>query len=253
MTHTSALLEPPTTEAALRKRATEIAHEVEERLEVPAEPTGSAELDDRMADRQEFFDELRTTVRSVAQSPAWRAHDLARQLLLLVEELRDAFEDDPDATDPEWHQKEALQRILVVLRTMLRQLEHDAIDRPEQAAQFIAQTLADVEVGDVAALLDTSSKMVGKYREGHVEQIRKNPNRLTLIGQLVYELQYSMTPRGVLLWFHAPMDALGGRAPRELLDEDPVGNRTALLSLARGGRAQLDSEGVAYGDVEQPA
>lgn len=248
-----ALLEPPTTEEALRERAEELAHEVEERLEAPAERVEAAEVDDRIAARQRFFDELRTVVRSVAQSPAWRAHDLARQLLLLVEELRDAIEDDPEAEDLEWRQKETLQRLLIVLHTMVRQLEHDAIDRPEQAAHFVAKTLADVEDDSVATLLDTTTRMLRKYRDGDVTQIRKNPNRITLVGQLVNELQYSMTPRGVLLWFDAPMDALGGRTPRQLLDEDPVGNRSTLMSFARSGRAQLDSGGVAYGDVEHSA
>jgi hypothetical protein len=141
--------------------------------------------------------------------------------------------------------------MLVVLRAMVRRLMHDAIDRPEQAARFVAEALADVEVSEVANLLDTTPRMVGNYRKGQVGQIRKNPNRITLIGQLVYELKNSMTPRGVLLWFDAPMPALDGRTPRELLDEDPAANRPALIAVARGGRAQVDRGGVAYGAVER--
>lgn len=200
----------------------------------------------RVRERQAFFDEVRGAVLAVAKSPAWRAHDLARELLVLVEDLRDAIAADPDATDPEWREREVLQRMLVVVRAMLRQLAHDAIDRPEQAARFVAETLADVEVAEVATLLATTPRMVANYRRGDVGQIRKNPNRVTLAGQLVYELQTSMTPRGVLLWFDAPMDQLGGRTPRALLDEDPVANRPVLLTLARGGRGQLDTGGVAY-------
>jgi hypothetical protein len=245
------LLDPPTTEAALRERAEELAHDVEGRLEPASADSEDAEA--RVAARQTFFDELRTVILSIAQSPAWRAHDLARDLLVLVEELRDAIEDDPEAEDPQWRQREVLQRLLVVLHTMLRQLEHGAIDGPEYAARFVAQTLATVEVNEVAALLDTSPKMVNKYRDGEVGQIRKNPHRITLVGQLVYELRYSMTPRGVLLWFDAPMEALDGRTPRQLLDEDPVANASTLITLSRGGRAQLDRGGVAYGDVGQAA
>jgi hypothetical protein len=245
----TALLEPPVTEEQVRKRAEELAHDVEQRLE-SAETSDQAQ---RVRARRDFFEELRATVRAVAKSPAWRAHELARELLVLVEDLRDAIDSDPDATDPEWHQREILQRMLVVLKAMIRQLAHEVIDRPERAAQFIATTLAGVEVAEVASLLDTTPRMVASYRRGDVKQIRKNPNRVTLIGQLVYELRYSMTPRGVLLWFDAPMGQLDGRTPRQLLDEDPVANRPILIALARGGRAQLDFGGVAYRDVGSAA
>jgi hypothetical protein len=233
------VLEPPTTEAQLREHAQELAHDVEEHLD----PASRAQPDAR----QTFFEELRAGVLAVAKSPAWRAHDLARELLVLVEDLRDAIDADPEANDPEWRQRELLQRMLVVLQAMIRQLDHDAIDRPERAARFVAETLADVEVGEVARLLATSPRMVSSYRRGEVGQLRRNLNRVTLVGQLVDELQYSMTPRGVLLWFDAPMAALDGRTPRELLDDDPAANRAPLISLARGGRAQLDVGTVAYG------
>lgn len=249
---TTAVLEPPTTEAELRERAEGLAQEVEHHLE-PAENLRDQERDQRVAARAAFFSDLRAAIVAVARSPAWRAHDLARELLLLVEDLRDAMAADPDARDPAWRQREVLQRMLVVLHAMIRQLAHAAIDRPERAAQFVAEALSDVEVGEVAVLLETSTRMIGNYRSGHVGQIRKNPNRVTLVGQLVYELRYSMTPRGILLWFDAPMELLGGRTPRDLLDEDPAANREKLITLARGGRAQLDLGGVAYADVEHAA
>jgi len=241
----SALLETPATEEQLREQAERLASAIEARLP-PAPPPDAG-------DRHVFFGELRAAIVAVARSPAWRAHDLARELLLLLEDLRDAIDADPEAADPQWRQREVLQRMVVVLRAMARQLDHDAIDRPERAARFVAERLADVEVGAVARLLATTPRMVSQYRRGEVGQIRRNPNRVTLVGQLVSELQYSMTPRGVLLWFDAPMAALRGRTPRELLDRDPVANRGPLMSLARGGRAQLDAGGVAYGDLEHAA
>jgi hypothetical protein len=237
----TAVLEPPTTEEQLRDRAELLAVDVEKRL-----------LDHRLS-RDAFFAEIRQNARSIARSPAWRTHDLTTELLLLIERLRDEMEADASATDPEWRQQEVLQRILVVLRSMVRKLEHDAIDHPEQAARFIVEALAGLEVSEVAKLLGTSPRMVNNYRKGDVAQIRKNPNRVTLIGQLVYELQSSMTPRGVLLWFDALMPALGNRTPRELIDEDPAAHRPALMAIARGGRAQLDRGGVAYGAVEHAA
>lgn len=231
----SALMEPPRTEQELCDRADELVGEVEDRLEGPG---GAA---------QEFFAEIRARVMAIARSPAWRAHDLARELLVLLEDLRDVIEADPEGHDPQWRLRELLQRMVVVLQAMMRQLAHDAIDRPEAAAQFVATRLADVEVGKVAALLGTSSRMVTNYRNGEVGQLRKDPDRITLVGQLVHELQYSMTPRGVLLWFDAPMEALGGATPRQLLDAGPAVNRTALMAIARGGRAQLDADVVADG------
>lgn len=254
------LVEPPTTEEQLRERAEQLAGEVAEQL-APAEDAAATaavrtedELRDaRLARRQEFFEQMRAATRNLASSPAWRAHDLTTELLLLVERLRDELAADADATDPQWRVREVLQRMLVVLRAMVRQLMHNAIDQPVQAARFVAETLADVEVVEVGRLLDTTPRMVGNYRKGEVAQIRKNPARVTLVGQLVYELRGSMTSRGVLLWFDARTPELGDRTPRELLDEDPATHRPALISFARGGRAQTDRGGVAYGDLDHAA
>ncbi len=256
-----ALLEPPTTEAQLRERAEELAGELAVQLELKEEveiltavaPTDDERRQERVARREAFFEDLRGAVKNIASSPAWRAHDLTTELLLLVERLRDEMVADADATDPEWRVREVLQRMLVVLGAMVRQLMHNAIDRPEQAAEFVAKALADVEVREVARLLDTTTRMVGTYRKGEVKQIRKNPARVTLVGQLVYELHSSMTPRAVLLWFDAPMPVLDGRTPRQLLEEDAVANRPALITLARGGRAQLDRGGARYGALDHAA
>jgi|GEM_PF-1255288 len=246
------LLEPPATTDELRERAEELAGEVAEQLEpaeerVEAAPAAPA----RLPSREEFFAAVRRAVMSIASSPAWRTHELATELLLLVERLRDELEADTDGTDPEWRVREVLQRMLVVLGAMVRQLEHNELDRPEQAARFVANALADVEVGQMASLLDISPRMVSNYRKGEVGQIRKNPARVTLVAQLVYELLGSMTARGALLWFDARM--LDDRTPRELIDEDPVTYRQPLISLARGGRAQTDRGGARYGAVDRAA
>jgi hypothetical protein len=222
----AAVLDPPSTTDELRSRAHELAEEVSDALER------------RLAYRAAFFTDLRRAVRNLAASPAWRKHDLTTELLLLMERLRDEMEADPDGSDPEWRVREVLQRALVVLRAMDRQLEHNELDRPEQAAQFVAQALADVEVAQVAKLLGTSPRMVVNYRNGEVGTLRKNQARVTLVAQLVNELLGSMTERGALLWFDARL--LDGRTPRELIDEDPVTHREALMRLARGGRMQTD-------------
>lgn len=248
----TALLEPPITPDELRERTEELAGEVAERLQ-----PGDNALGDRVGaasvvpgaavspTREQFFEAVRAAVLSIARSPAWRTHDLTTELLLLVERLRDELGADTEGTDPEWRVREVLQRMLVVLQAMVRQLEHNELDRPEQAVRYVAQTLADVEVGQVASLLDITPRMVTSYRKGEVARVRKNPARVTLIAQLIYELRSSMSTRGMLLWFDARM--VGDRTPRELIDEDPATYREPLLKLARGGRGQVDRGGARYG------
>jgi hypothetical protein len=249
----AAVLDPPATTDQLRDRATALADEVTVALERADlrdtdEPERARER--RLARRREFFTRIRTAVRNLAASPVWRKHDLTTELLLLMERLRDEIDADADGTDPEWRVREVLQRAVVVLRAMIRQLEHNELDRPEQAAAFVAQALADLEVGQVAALLDITPRMVTNYRKGEVGALRKNPARVTLVAQLVNELLGSMTERGALLWFDARM--IGGRTPRELIDEDAITYRQPLISLARGGRAQTD-RGDALGAVGHAA
>jgi hypothetical protein len=251
------LLEPPSTTEELRERAEGLAEEVAGQLAPIEEATGPAPIaadqdrTARLASRMVFFESLRAAVRAIASSRVWSQHELKSELLLLLERLRDELEADPDATDPGWRVREVLQRMLVVLQAMVRQLEHNELDRPELAAQFVARTLEDVEVGEVAQLLGTTNRMVTSYRNGDVSTIRKHPARITLVAQVVNELRGSMTPRGALLWFDARRPQLGGHTPRELIDEDPVTHRSTLIALARGGRAQTDQGGAAYAALDR--
>lgn len=238
---TPALLEPATTGAALRDQAAVVWHEIDEELalERPGQAL-AAERKQRIAHRQRLFEDLHAAALRLAKSPAWRTHELALELLLVLEDLRAEIELDPDAADPEWRQRAALMRMRVVAQAMVRQLDHLAIDNPPEAAKLVAETLAGVEAGEVARLLGATTKSVENWRSGRVEQIKRNPNRIALIGQLVYELRSSMTPRGILLWFDAPREQLRGRTPRQLIDDDVAAAADRLLPLARGGRGQLD-------------
>lgn len=245
----SALAAPPTTDAALRDSAHALERDLDDAL-APERPGAivvssetlarAAARKQRVADRDRQFAGLREEVLQLARSPLWRAHDLARELLLTLEDLRAAVEADPDALDPEWREREAMMRMRVVIQAMVRQLDHAAIDSPPVAAKLVAETLADVEVGEVARLLGATSKSVENWRSGRVEQIKRNPSRVALVGQLVYELRDSMTPRGVLMWFDRPREQFGGSTPRELLDANVADAAGKLLPLARGGRGQLD-------------
>lgn len=251
----TAVIEPPTTEEQLREQAEQLREDVDEALghggQFDAVIEGAREFEaaieaqtgQRVQEREAWFAELQRLIRSVTRSQIWQAHDLARELLITLDDLTAAIEQDPDAEDPEWQQRAALMRMRVVLEAMVRQLEHHAIDRPEVAAQFVAVTLSDVGDTAVGRLLGTTARMVGKYRSDGVQQVRKDPDRVTLVGQLVYELKTARTPRGVQLWFEAAREALGGRTPLQLIDEDVARAGEVLIPLARGGRAQLDIAG----------
>jgi hypothetical protein len=242
----SALAAPPTTGDALRERAEALEHELDAALAPYEAPGGRVLKTDalsrkrRIAERRRWFERLRAEILQLARSPAWRAHDLARELLLTLEDLRAAIEADPDALDVGWKVREAMKIMQVVVEAMLRQLDHDAIDDPAVAAKLVADELANVEVGEVARLLGATTKSVQNWRRGRVEQIKRNPRRITLIGQLVYELRTSWTAHGIVMWFDRSREQFGGKTPRELIDADVADAAGKLLPLARGGRAQLD-------------
>jgi hypothetical protein len=238
---TTALLDPPAPEEALRQQARVIEHDIEEALALGRpELAAAAEREHRVAHRVRAFEDLRAAILLLVRSPAWRTHDLALELVLVLEDLRAAIDGDPDGLDPDWHEREALMRMRVVVQAMVRQLDHEAIDSPPVAAKFVAETLGELEAGEVARLLGATTRSVDNWRRGRVEQIKRNPSRISLIGQLVYELRNSMTPRGVLMWFDRPREQFGGSTPRELLDADVADAAGKLLPLARGGRGQLD-------------
>jgi hypothetical protein len=234
------LLDPPTTEEALREHAETIERDLAAALAFEQRARAVEERDRRVAERARWFGELRGAILALVRSPAWRAHDLARGLLLTLEDLRSAIEADPDALDVEWKEREALMRMRVVMQAMVRQLDHEAIDDPVVAARLVAEALGEVEPAAVARLLGISTKSLDNWRRGRVGQIKRNPQRVVLIGQLVYELRDGMTPRGVLMWFDAPREQWGERTARELIDADVGDAASKLLPLARGGRGQLD-------------
>ena len=194
----------------------------------------------RVRARERWFEDLRSEIIEVARSPAWRDHDLTVELLLTLEDLRRAIEADPDALDEGWHARAAMQIMRVVVMAMLRQIDHHAIDDPVFAARLVIKEFERIETREVARLLGVTTKSVDNWRRGRVEQIKRNPARISLIGQLVYELRRGTTPRGVLMWFDRSREQLGGRTPRELIDKSVADAAPVLMSLARGGRAQLD-------------
>lgn len=243
----SALAAPiPATGAGLRERIEALAHDLDAALKPYQEPSTRDLRNDpvsrkrRVTDRDRWFERVRGEILGLARDPSWRDHALARELLLTLEDLRAEIALDRDALDEGWKVRYAMKIMEDVVRAMLRQLDHAAIDDPAVAAKFVADELAHVEVREVARLLGATTKSVQNWRRGRVEQIKRNPQRITLIGQLVYELRNSMTGHGILFWFDRSREQFEGRTPRELIDADVTDAAEKLLPLARGGRAQLD-------------
>lgn len=237
---------PPTTGDALRERIEALEHDLDAALKPYQEPstrdlrTDPVSRKRRVTERDRWFERVRSEILGLARDPAWRDHALARELLLTLEDLRAEITLDRDALDEGWKVRYAMKIMHVVVQAMLRQLDHAAIDDPAVAAKLVADELAHVEVREVARLLGATTKSVRNWRDGRVEHIKRNPARISLIGQLVYELRYSTTPHGILMWFDRSREQFGGRTPRELIDADLADATRKLLSLARGGRAQLD-------------
>jgi hypothetical protein len=236
----------PTTGDGLRERIEALEHDLDTALRPYDEPSTRDLRNDplsrkrRVTERDRWFERVRGEILGLARDPAWRDHALARELLLTLEDVRAEIALDRDGLDARWKVRYAMKLMHVVVQAMLRQLDHAAIDDPAVAAKFVAEELTTVEVREVARLLGATTKSVQNWRRGRVEQIKRNPKRITLIGQLVYELRNSMTGHGILFWFDRSREQFGERTPRELIDADVADAADKLLPLARGGRAQLD-------------
>jgi hypothetical protein len=242
----SALAAPPTTGDGLRERVEALEHDVFAALKPYQEPSTRDLRNDpvsrkrRVTERERWFQRVRGEILNLARDDAWRDHALKVELLLTLEDVRAEIALDRDALDEGWKVRYAMKIMHVVVQAMLRQLDHAAIDDPAYAARFVAEELRNVEIREVARLLGATTKSVRNWREGRVEQIKRNPDRIVLIGQLVYELRSSWTGHGILMWFDRSREQFGDRTPREMIDEDVSEAAPLLLSLARGGRAQLD-------------
>jgi hypothetical protein len=152
--------------------------------------------------------------------------------------LRRAIEAAPDGADPDGAIELAALSVGDVVRRVGRRLEHDALDAPRAAADYVLAALASAGAGELGRLLGVSTKTVGAWRAGR--PVTRNADRVVLTAQVLTHLRGSMTPRGVLLWFDAPRAQLDGRTPLQLLDEDgPAAAREPLTALARGLRGQL--------------
>lgn len=161
----------------------------------------------------------------------------ARELLEFLIELRRAIAADPTATDGGGDVELAVMKLRDVLGRIGRGLEHNILDDPQVAAQYIFETLANIGVGGLARLLGVSTKTINTWKAGG--PVTRKTQRLVMLAQLLTYLRSSMTPVGLVIWFDAPRPQLGGHTP--LLNENEAAARESLVALARGARGQLAS------------
>jgi hypothetical protein len=161
----------------------------------------------------------------------------ARKLFEFLVGLRRAIDADPEGTDARGDVE--LHKLMMrdVLQRIERRLLHDELDDPRVAADFVFGTLDRVGASDLARLLGVSTKTVGAWRAGRA--VTRNGERVVVLAQLLSYLRASLTPLGIVMWFDAPRDQLGGSTPLELLDRGVAAAREPLVSLARGARGQL--------------
>lgn len=159
----------------------------------------------------------------------------ARRLFEYTVALRRALEpDEPDLDSALL----TLVNFLDVLKRMERKLAHTRIEDPVEAVGFLLRVLSTQADEDVAELLGVSTRTLSAWRAG-TRPSRASAGQILLVAQVVMYLRTSMTPRGLILWFRAPHDALDNMSPLELLQKDLDQAERLLRPLARGGRGQL--------------
>lgn len=198
-----------------------------------------AERPPSRAARERWFTDLEDAILALVRAlpEGGEDYDAGRMFEFSVA-LRRAIESAPDGADPDGAIELAALMIGDVVRRIGRRLEHDVLDDPRAAAEFVFATLPAAGAGDLGRLLGVSTKTVGAWRAGR--PVTRNADRVVLVAQVLTHLRAAMTPRGVLLWFDGARAQLDGRTPLELLDRDgPAGAREPLTALARGLRGQL--------------
>ncbi len=188
--------------------------------------------------RAAWFRRVEDSVLDLSNSMPEGVEDYdVRKLLGFVVDLRRALESDPDARDRNGEVEIATMRVADVVKRVGRRLLHERLDDPQAAAAFVLETLGEVSVSEVAALLGVSTKTVGSWRQG--SRVRNNTRRVIVIAQVLSYLRASMTATGIVMWFDAERDQLGGLTPLALLEQNEASAHATLIGLARATRGQL--------------
>ena len=191
-------------------------------------------------DGHEMIVLIADVARDFLMDPAWQGHPVVAEIGAEVLKLTALITADPELDDPNWEIREQVAHIEDLLETLKREIEHSAIDDPRRAVGFVLDELASVDQKELATLLGyASDRSLRDWRAEKTKEFRGNPDRVTLIGQLVYDLRTAMSPHGILAWFNRPRHQLGGKAPVDLINQNPKVADEPLRALARGFRGQL--------------
>ncbi len=136
------------------------------------------------------------------------------------------------------------RRELRVRLEQLRQVYRDLADaRPvyedqpvKQLVRWLAQVL-DVPQARLAELFNVSARTFQRWlsEADETAPVGEDARRVRVVANLVGHLRHALTGQGVLDWMERPHPAIGGRTPRELLQEPDA--LTRLTRLAAGTRS----------------
>jgi hypothetical protein len=188
------------------------------------------------------FSEFERAARALVASAPWDGDDLAPELLDETERLKLLMEHDVSLRDPGWTIRETLDQIDEILRTMVRRIEHKALDDPKIASQWIVGQLFPYTGEGLTQLVGVDEQTLMQFAESGTRPAGLDQRRLVLVAQLIYDLLDSRDRQGILQWFQAPRHQLGDRSPIQLLAAGKIDEYgESLRSLARGNRGQLST------------
>jgi len=235
----------PSAEQAIQswqRKTYERLHEIvpDELVEDGSDLAGEKERTAWVEERARLIDQIMDCILDIANGMPEGVEDpgVVRMLSRAVG-LQRAAENDPGGTDPEWQVRRAARDLKDTVHLMERRLARLQLDDPSDAASFVIKALGNVETQKVARLLGVSTKTISQWRGSKVTAIKKSPERVVLVAQLIRYLQSTWTPHGIVAWFEAPRERLAGRAPLELIDSADPDAWSRLRELARGSRSQL--------------
>lgn len=109
---------------------------------------------------------------------------------------------------------------------------------PKEIVQWLAER-TEVSQSTLAGLIGVSARQLQRWLSA-TESARpegEDARRVRVIARVVSQLRFVLSPAGTVGWFDWPRSDLGGRPPRDLLD-DPAGE-PALATIAAAMRSQL--------------
>jgi hypothetical protein len=145
--------------------------------------------------------------------------------------------------DPERARRELrirLEQLRHVYRDLSDTLPVDETRPINDLARWLASSL-DVSQSSMASVLGVSSRTFQRWvsESNAATPGEDDAARIRIVASLVSHLRHAFTGPGVVRWFDRPHPAIGGLAPKELLNESDALPR--LLRLAASSRSGVAS------------